>query len=75
MLQQVETNKSWMSWTDPGEILKVEMSTGKAAVVCYYKLCCISAELFGTSGWFGGPLRFSVLLNCFGTTGLKMETS
>lgn len=72
---QIETNKSWMSWTDLGKILKFEWSTGKAGVVCYYELCCTSAEPFGTNGWFGSPMRFSILLTCFSTTGLKMKTS
>lgn len=44
MLMQIETNKSWMSWTDLGKILKFEWSTGKSGVVCYYELCCTSAN-------------------------------
>lgn len=73
MLLQV--NKSWMSCTDLGKILKFERTIGEVGVVCYYKLCWTSAELFGTTGWFGSPMRFSILLTCLSTTALKMRTS
>lgn len=59
MLLQV--NKSWMSCTDLGKILKFERTIGEVGVVCYYKLLNISRalwhyrmvwksyEIFGTS--------------------------
>lgn len=73
MLLQIETNKSWIHGQILGRFLNLRRALEKLGWSATTNF--VVHQQSGTTGWFGSPMRFSIFLTCFITTGLKVKAS